>query len=294
MQDKTTKLATTSLGAGLRINHKKTKLMRINTSTNNPVTVEGNPIQEVDSFTYLGSIIDNQGGTDSDVTARKRHLTEKLRGVETERDVLLDEKERQLQSATDELEKLNCAVTSLSEERAQLQEMLEMLRQDKNELTAKLEHVTETFQTEKMYLIEKIKGIEAELESRHQSSLEELKKLNCRVKALGEERAQLRETLEEVEREKKQLETELQDKVSTMQESENKHKQSRLLQQVEARKLESDLRQEVQQLEQLKSIKENQTVVQTEATTSQQLLAEANATVAILNEKLKSCEQPPR
>ena len=70
MQDKTTKLSTTSLGTGLRINHKKTNLMRINTSTNNPVTVEGKPIQEVDSFTYLGSIIDRQGGTDSDVTAR--------------------------------------------------------------------------------------------------------------------------------------------------------------------------------------------------------------------------------
>ncbi|XP_049610036.1 centromere-associated protein E isoform X2 [Syngnathus scovelli] len=222
----------------------------------------------------------------------KMHLTEKLRGVETERDVLLDEKERQLQSATDELEKLNCGVTSLSEERAQLQEMLEILRQDKNELTAKLERVTETFQTEKMYLIEKVKGMEDELESRHQSSSEELKKLDCRVKSLDEERAQLRETLEEVEREKKQLETELQDKVSTMQESENKHKESRLLQQAEARKLESDLRQEVQQLEeQLKSIKENQTAVQIEATTSQQLLAEANATVAVLNEKLKCCEQ---
>ena len=70
MQDKTTRLATTSLGTGLRINKEKTKLMRINTPTTNPVTVDDRPIQEVDSFTYLGSTIDQQGGTDSDVKAR--------------------------------------------------------------------------------------------------------------------------------------------------------------------------------------------------------------------------------
>ena len=70
MQDKTTTLATTSIGTGLRINNKKTNLMRINTSINNPVTVEEKPIPQVESFTYLGSIIGSQGGTDSDVTAR--------------------------------------------------------------------------------------------------------------------------------------------------------------------------------------------------------------------------------
>lgn len=70
MQDKSTKLATASLGMGLRINKEKTKLMRINTLTTSPVSIEDKPIQEVNSFTYLGSIIDKQGGTDSDVTAR--------------------------------------------------------------------------------------------------------------------------------------------------------------------------------------------------------------------------------
>ncbi|KAM9828647.1 centromere-associated protein E isoform 2-T2 [Syngnathus typhle] len=120
----------------------------------------------------------------------------------------------------------------------------------------------------------------------------EMEKLLCQVTSLGEERHQLREQLEALGRETSQLRAQLQDKVSTMQESENRHKQSTLLQQAEARKLESDLRQEVQQLEeQLQTIKANQTVVQTEATTSQQLLAEANATVAVLNEKLQSCEQ---
>lgn len=60
MQDKTTKLETTPLGVGLRVN-RKANLMKINTSINTTVTVGGKPIQEVDSFTYLGSIIDRQG-----------------------------------------------------------------------------------------------------------------------------------------------------------------------------------------------------------------------------------------
>ena len=70
MQNKTTLLANTSLGVGLRINHKKTNIMSINTPNNNPITVGDEPIQAVNSFTYLGSILDEQGGTESDVTAR--------------------------------------------------------------------------------------------------------------------------------------------------------------------------------------------------------------------------------
>ena len=40
------------------------------TTANTPVTVGGEPIREVDSFIYLGSAVDRQGGTDRDVTAR--------------------------------------------------------------------------------------------------------------------------------------------------------------------------------------------------------------------------------
>nr|KAG5685192.1 hypothetical protein BaRGS_011091 [Batillaria attramentaria] len=70
MQDKTTCLEATSAGTGLKINRKKTKLMKINTTANTPVTVGGEPIREVESFVYLGSVVDGQGGTDRDVTAR--------------------------------------------------------------------------------------------------------------------------------------------------------------------------------------------------------------------------------
>ena len=70
MQDRTTCLEIISAGTGLKISKKKTELMKINTTANTPLTVGGEPIREVDSFIYLGSAVDQQGGTERDVTAR--------------------------------------------------------------------------------------------------------------------------------------------------------------------------------------------------------------------------------
>ena len=70
MQGKTTRLAATSERTGLKINRGKSKVMRINTTNENPITVGGEQLEEVDSFTYLGSVIDKEGGTDVDVGAR--------------------------------------------------------------------------------------------------------------------------------------------------------------------------------------------------------------------------------
>ena len=42
----------------------------MNTTANAQVIVGGEPIREVESFIYLASVIDQQGGTDQDVTAR--------------------------------------------------------------------------------------------------------------------------------------------------------------------------------------------------------------------------------
>ena len=70
MQDKTTLLKATSAGTGLTINRKNTELMKMNTTANAPVTVGGEPIREVESFVYLGSMVDQQGGTDRGITAR--------------------------------------------------------------------------------------------------------------------------------------------------------------------------------------------------------------------------------
>ena len=44
--------------------------MKINTTANTPVIVYGEPIRDWNSFIYLRSAVDRQGGTDRDVTAR--------------------------------------------------------------------------------------------------------------------------------------------------------------------------------------------------------------------------------
>ncbi len=70
MQEKTSVLAATSAQVGLIIHKEKTKILKTNVSNINPITLNGCPLEEVQSFTYLGSIIDQQGGTDADVKAR--------------------------------------------------------------------------------------------------------------------------------------------------------------------------------------------------------------------------------
>ena len=50
MQDETTCLETVLAGTGLKINRKKTELMKINSTANTPVTLGGECIREVDSF----------------------------------------------------------------------------------------------------------------------------------------------------------------------------------------------------------------------------------------------------
>ncbi|VDO80653.1 unnamed protein product [Schistosoma margrebowiei] len=43
------------------------KILRYNTACNNPITIDGEYLEDVKTFTYLGSIIDEQGGSDADV-----------------------------------------------------------------------------------------------------------------------------------------------------------------------------------------------------------------------------------
>ena len=70
MKEKTRDLVKTSQSTGLNVHPGKTKILKINTSSNSQISINGNPLEEVDSFTYLGSIIDRDGGTDADVKAR--------------------------------------------------------------------------------------------------------------------------------------------------------------------------------------------------------------------------------
>ncbi|VDO68075.1 unnamed protein product [Schistosoma margrebowiei] len=70
LQVKTTSVALDSSSTGLNIHKGKSKILKYNTESTNPVTRDGESVIEVKAFTYLVSIIDEQGGSDADVKAR--------------------------------------------------------------------------------------------------------------------------------------------------------------------------------------------------------------------------------
>ncbi|KAH3825350.1 hypothetical protein DPMN_127225 [Dreissena polymorpha] len=61
MQEKTNMVADNSARLGLTINRGKSKVFKTNASNNTPITVQGEVLAEVHSFTYLGIILDKQG-----------------------------------------------------------------------------------------------------------------------------------------------------------------------------------------------------------------------------------------
>ena len=70
IQQKVTNLSTNSKTTGLKINSEKTKLLRLNTTSNENVQVDEHDIEDVESFMYLGAYISKSGGTEEDIKAR--------------------------------------------------------------------------------------------------------------------------------------------------------------------------------------------------------------------------------
>jgi len=70
MKRKTEQLNNSSGKIGLKISTKKTKQMGVNPNSQMSLFVNGQQIETVSTFTYLGSIVDEKGGTDSDVLSR--------------------------------------------------------------------------------------------------------------------------------------------------------------------------------------------------------------------------------
>ena len=62
MKEKVDSLREASQRVGLRISQEKTKVMRINSRQEAPVTIEGMPAEDVKEFVYLGSKISQTGG----------------------------------------------------------------------------------------------------------------------------------------------------------------------------------------------------------------------------------------
>ncbi|VDP73057.1 unnamed protein product [Schistosoma curassoni] len=69
MQEKMTSVVATSAAVGLNIHKGKSKILRYNTAFNNLITTDREDLEDVKTFAYLGSIIDDNGESDADVKA---------------------------------------------------------------------------------------------------------------------------------------------------------------------------------------------------------------------------------
>ncbi|VDO61849.1 unnamed protein product [Schistosoma margrebowiei] len=70
VQVKKTSVAADSTSVGLNIHKGKSEILKYNKENINQITIDGETLEDVESFTYLRSIIDEQRGCDADVNAR--------------------------------------------------------------------------------------------------------------------------------------------------------------------------------------------------------------------------------
>jgi hypothetical protein len=70
LQNKTTSFNGCAEQTGLKISTAKTKVMVINTKLTDSITINSNPVETVEDFTYVGSIINSDNGTKKDIQER--------------------------------------------------------------------------------------------------------------------------------------------------------------------------------------------------------------------------------
>ena len=63
-------MAENSAKLGLNVHREKSKVLKVNAVSTTPIMLEGRALEEIETFTYLGSIVCEQGGTDEDVKMR--------------------------------------------------------------------------------------------------------------------------------------------------------------------------------------------------------------------------------
>ena len=70
IQEKTNRVDRIARSIGLRINHSKSKIMKLNAKANRETTIGGATLEEVKDFKYLGSYISYNGGIDKEISTR--------------------------------------------------------------------------------------------------------------------------------------------------------------------------------------------------------------------------------
>ncbi|VDP32553.1 unnamed protein product [Schistosoma margrebowiei] len=70
MYVKTNSVAAVSTSVDLNIHKAKIKILKYNTDSTNVITLDGENLEDVESFMYMGSIIDKQRGSNVDIYTR--------------------------------------------------------------------------------------------------------------------------------------------------------------------------------------------------------------------------------
>ena len=70
MQEKSSRLQAIGSFIGLEINTQKTKIMRLNSKSQHPISINGTSLEDVDKFVYLGSEVGGYSGAESDISRR--------------------------------------------------------------------------------------------------------------------------------------------------------------------------------------------------------------------------------
>ncbi|VDO55355.1 unnamed protein product [Schistosoma margrebowiei] len=77
MQEKTASVAAISAAVGLNVHKGKSKILQYNTTCTSQITIDGEDLEDVSTFTFLGSITDEHGVSDADTST-----SEGKRGVQ--------------------------------------------------------------------------------------------------------------------------------------------------------------------------------------------------------------------
>ncbi|XP_062307656.1 centromere-associated protein E [Osmerus eperlanus] len=275
----------------------------------------------------LSSDQQNQTSDNSSLLQEQmKAISEELESVREERDRLQSEKTDGAQNHSKELEELLSKVTSITEERDQLQEILEGVKEERNQLKKDVEEMEMCVVTSSLnrhgednvkqqlssdqqnqtsdnssLLQEQMKAVSEELESVReerdrlqsektdgaQNHSEELEELLSKVTSLTKERDQLQEILEGVKEERNQLEKELEQNIESVVQVHAELKQQQHLNS----ELQSAREQrEVQLQQQIKDLEEELATVQAEKSQLKTDLEE-NMEMARENQGLLSCLQ---
>eukprot|EP00063_Salmo_salar_P040836 XP_014015671.1 PREDICTED: centromere-associated protein E isoform X3 [Salmo salar] len=252
-----------------------------------------------------------------------RQLSDALESGEAERERLLFEKTDSPQNHAEELEKLLSTVTSLTGERDQLQEILEGIREERNQLKRDLEDNVEMIGNqeelrvalEKMHhqeenmkpmetanleelqsqLKEELESVRAEREhflsektDGSQNHAEELAKLLSTVTSLTGERDQLQEILEGIREERNQLKRDLEDNVE-MQHLNSAHQPHRGHQETDLR-LQIQLEAVKELEERLEAVKEERSQLKTDLQDNVEMMIENQEELREAQAKIKSLQ----